>query len=59
MRGDALARTRFHLRTGITSVVPWLVVFADHATDKTCQKWDDTYGAGNRPESSLIDVKRL
>ena len=26
VRGAARAETRFHFRTGITSVVPWLVV---------------------------------
>ena len=26
VRGDARADPRFHFRTGITSVVPWLVV---------------------------------
>jgi hypothetical protein len=31
VRGDARIETRFHFRTGITSVVPWLFVSASRS----------------------------
>jgi hypothetical protein len=32
---------------------------ADEATDQGWQQWDETYGSGQRPASSRIDVRRL
>jgi hypothetical protein len=41
VRGDARAETRFHFRTDITSVVPWLVVSEMVAVDLaiTAGRW--------------------
>jgi hypothetical protein len=43
VRGDGRVETRFHFRTGITSVVPWLVVSASSSPTAS------NLGAGSLP----------